>query len=62
MTTRSVIKIFELDFYGNAELKEIIDTEINHYASKKNKYSIFTVTELETFNPVLILLGCQSLS
>ena len=41
--------------YVNAELKDIIVTETNRYIAQKNTNSLFTATNLETFNAVLIL-------
>ena len=47
--------------YGNAELKEIIATERKCYAAQKNTNPTFTVTDLDTFNDLLILTGYHSL-
>ena len=43
--------------YVNAELEKMIVKETNHYAAQKNKNSTLTVTDIETFNAVLILTG-----
>ena len=47
--------------YVNAELKEMIVTETNRYAAQKNRNSTSKVTDLETFNTVLILTVYHSL-
>ena len=47
--------------YGNAEVKEIIATERKCYAAQKNTNPTFTVTDLDTFNDLLILTGYHSL-
>ena len=43
--------------YVNTELEKMVVKETNHYAAQKNKNSTLTVTDIETFNAVLILTG-----